>query len=85
MKLSITVQPNSKKREVEVLGPYHLLVRVSAPPKENKANLELAEALAEHFHVQKSRISILKGSRSKQKIVEIEGLPSADGRTLGIS
>jgi uncharacterized protein (TIGR00251 family) len=72
VKFSITVKPNSKNREVEVLGPNRLLVRVLAPPKENKANQELAETLARYFRVSKSRISILKGSRSKQKIVEIE-------------
>ncbi len=66
------VKPNSKESLIEEIGPGLFRVRVKAPPRENKANQELIEALARHFHVPKSRVSIVTGSGSKQKIVEIE-------------
>lgn len=72
MKISIRVKPNSKERHVEEIGPGQLLVKVKAPPQENRANQEVIETLAEYFHVPKSRISILSGSKSRQKIVKIE-------------
>ena len=54
------------------MGPNQFLVRVRAVPRENKANQEVVETLARHFHVPKSRVSIRAGLGSKQKIVEIE-------------
>lgn len=72
MKISIRVKPNSRENRVEEIGPNQFLVRVKAVPKENKANQEAVETLARYFQVPKSRISIITGLRSKQKIVEIE-------------
>ncbi len=72
MKISVKVKPNAKQTQVEQAGPNRFLVQVKAPPQENKANRELIEALAKHFGLPKSRISILSGLKSKQKIVNIE-------------
>ena len=72
MKVSITVKPNSKKRQVEPTGDNQFLVRVIASPHENKANKEVIVTLAEYFDVPKSRVSILSGLRAKKKVVEVE-------------
>ena len=72
MKISIKVKPNSKENQVEETGPNEFLVRVKAPPQENRANQEVVKILSKYFQVPRSRISILSGLRSKQKIVKIE-------------
>ncbi len=72
MKISIKVKPNSKERRVEQTGYHQFLIKVKAPAQENKANKEAIEALADHLHVPKSRISIVSGSKSRQKVVNIE-------------
>ena len=72
MKISIKVKPNSKESGVEKTGPHHLLVKVKAPPQENRANREAMETLAEYLHVPKSRLSIVAGLKSKQKVVKIK-------------
>ncbi len=72
MKISIRVKPNSKENQVEETGPNELLVRVKAPPQENKANQEVVKILSKYFQVPRSRISIVSGLQSKQKIVKIE-------------
>jgi uncharacterized protein len=72
VKVSITVKPNSKRREVEPIGPNQLVVKVIASPRENKANKEVIETLAEYFDVPKSRVWIVSGLRSKKKVLEIE-------------
>lgn len=71
MKLSVFVHPNSKKPRVEadLLGALH--VYVHEPPLEGRANRAVAEALAEHFQVPKSRVAMVKGAKSKQKVFEI--------------
>lgn len=72
MKVSIKVKPNAKENRVEEIGENQFLVKVKAPPKENRANQEVIETLAEYFEVPKSRVSILTGLKSSQKIVKIE-------------
>ena len=72
MKFSIRVKPNSKESQIEEMGPNQFLVKVKAPPQENKANREVITLLSDYLHVPKSRISILSGLKSKQKMVKIE-------------
>ena len=72
MKITVKVKPNSKESGVEEIGPHYLLIKVKGPPRENKANREVMETLAKHLHVPKSRLSIVAGLKSKQKVVEIE-------------
>jgi len=71
MKLSLRVKAGSRKESIEETGPDKLIVCVRAPAHEGKANQAVIEALSRHFLTAKSRISILKGKASKNKIVEI--------------
>jgi len=72
MKISIKVKPNARERRVEETGPNQFRVSVKSPARENKANEEVVELLAEHFDLSKSRVSIVSGRKSSQKIVRIE-------------
>ena len=71
MKLKVRVVPNAKKSEV-IEGEI-LKVKVRAPPEGGRANEELIEVLAKHFGVKKSQVVILRGYRSREKLVEIIG------------
>jgi uncharacterized protein (TIGR00251 family) len=48
------------------------VVQVSVPPVEGKANERLVEVLSKHFQRPKRAIQILKGTRGRHKIVEID-------------
>jgi uncharacterized protein YggU (UPF0235/DUF167 family) len=50
-------------------GSYR--VKVDAPARGGRANERLIAILAEHFDVPKSRIRILRGLASRDKLVEI--------------
>ncbi len=71
MKISVQVKPNSKHDSVEELTDGTLLIRVNAPPNDNKANLRVIEILSKYFKVPKSKINLYKGPKSKSKIFEI--------------
>jgi len=71
VKILIKVKPNSKKKEVNQISPNEFCVRVSAPAKEGKANQAVVELLSDYFNVPKSRITITKGFKNKNKIIEI--------------
>lgn len=55
--------------EIDLLGQPTLKVRVTAPPEDNKANLALLILLAKHLKVPKSTLSIVKGHRTRNKVV----------------
>ena len=48
-----------------------LLVRLAAPPADGKANKELLRFLAEAFGLAKSEVTLLRGTSSRQKIIEL--------------
>ncbi|MBI4654706.1 MAG: DUF167 domain-containing protein [Nitrospirae bacterium] len=71
MKISITVKTRSKKEMVKKTENGYV-VYVKEQPIENRANIALIKLLSEYFDVPKSRVAILSGTKSKQKIVEIK-------------
>ena len=70
MKVNVKITPNAKKPSiVEERGL--IKVKVSTPAKEGKANKSLIKMLAEYFSVSKSRVIILKGENSRNKVINI--------------
>ena len=73
MKINVRIKPRSKRPKVEKTEDGYT-VYVSEPPVENKANKALIEALSCHFDVPKSRVKLVSGLKSKNKVVEIVGV-----------
>ncbi|HEX8931803.1 MAG TPA: DUF167 domain-containing protein [Patescibacteria group bacterium] len=71
MRVTITAHPNSRKPRVEKDLFNELHIYVSEPPLEGKANRAVAESLANHYKVPKSKVKLLKGEKSKIKVFEI--------------
>ena len=55
-----------------------LHVRVAAPPIDGAANRSLVSLLSKSIGIPKSRISIVSGETSRNKIVRFDGLNSID-------
>jgi len=70
MKVNVKVIPNAKRNEVSQEGEK-LKVRVAAPALDGRANKAVIEILAEFFNVKKSKIKIIKGEKSREKIIGI--------------
>ena len=61
-----------------------LHVRVSTPPIDGKANEALLKLLAKALGVAPSRLAILSGATARTKVIEIDGMSSAEAqRALG--
>lgn len=73
MKISVKVKPNSKAEKIEKAGEGGFILYVKAPAKEGRANQTAIKLLSEYFDIPKSKITILKGQASKNKIVELLG------------
>jgi uncharacterized protein len=63
-----------------------LLVRVAAPPVDGRANDALCRVLAKALGVAPSRVSVVRGQTSRDKVVRVDGLEAADAHErLGVS
>ncbi|MBN2057797.1 MAG: YggU family protein [Candidatus Saganbacteria bacterium] len=71
MYYTVRVIPRAKKNKV-VEENGQLKVHLTAPPVEGRANEALIEVLAEHFKVKKRQVRLVRGQKSRAKIVEIE-------------
>ena len=71
--LTLHVQPGAKRTEVAGLHGEALKIRLAAPPVEGKANDALIAWLAEVFAVPSRRVRLLRGEKSREKVVEITG------------
>jgi len=69
--IQIKIIPNASRNEIEELDKSKLKIHLRAKAEDGKANMQLIELLTEHFGVRKSQIRILKGHKSREKIVEI--------------
>jgi uncharacterized protein (TIGR00251 family) len=70
MLFQVSVIANAGRNEVLEDG-NRLKVRLMAPATRGKANKALIKLLADHFDVKKRSIRIIKGERSREKLVEI--------------
>ncbi|MGQ4834618.1 MAG: DUF167 domain-containing protein [Candidatus Asgardarchaeia archaeon] len=71
MYITVHVIPNAKKVKIEEENGK-LVVHVDAPPVGGKANKRLIEILAKHFKVRKSAVRIIRGEKSREKVIEIK-------------
>ncbi len=68
--LKVKVIANAKKNEV-VADDNTFKVYVNAPPIDGKANKAVVEVIAKHFSVKKNSIKIIRGEKSKEKVIQI--------------
>lgn len=72
MRISVKAKTSAKKELVEKLSENEFVVSVKEPPIDGRANWAIAQAIADYFGVSPSRISIISGQTSKNKMVEIK-------------
>tara|TARA_B100001079_G_C16277163_1_gene454794 strand:- start:265 stop:516 length:252 start_codon:yes stop_codon:yes gene_type:complete len=68
------VQPKASRNQVDGFEDGTLRLRVTAPPAEGKANAEVIALLAKTLGLSKSRLEIVRGHNSRDKVVSIETL-----------
>ena len=71
MLIRVYVTPNAREAGVIKVSEDYYEVRVDERAMDDRANKRLLEILAEHFKIPKSRISIVRGAKSRNKIVQI--------------
>jgi len=78
--LRIHLTPRSARDEVLGLEGDILRARVTAPPVEGRANEALLRLLADVLGVPRASLRIVRGQRSREKVVAVDGLDAAELR-----
>ena len=83
MKLEVHITPNASRNEI--IGwtdDGKLKMKIQSPPVDGSANKGLIRFLAGLTGIPKSKIRIIRGDRSRNKLLEIDGDENAILRIL---
>ena len=72
--IKVRVQPKSSRNQVGGFQDGTLRVRVTAAPTEGQANAAVIALLAKTLGVSKSRLEIIRGYSSRDKVVSVDRL-----------
>jgi uncharacterized protein len=79
MLIQVYVTPNARKAVVVKVTEHYFEIRVDERAIGGRANKRLLEILAEHFNIPKSKITILKGAKARNKTIQI--MPQDNAKT----
>lgn len=83
--IPVRVQPRSSRSEIVGVRDGVLVVRVTAPPLDGRANDAVCRLLATRLRVRTSSVAIVRGERSRDKLVRVEEVDAPGARaTLGL-
>lgn len=81
--LSLYIQPGASRSEISGLHGERLKVKIKAPPRDGEANEALIEFFAEILGIGKSKVEIIQGESSRQKVIWVALPPESVITSLG--
>jgi uncharacterized protein (TIGR00251 family) len=81
-KLAVRVQARARRNEIAGERAGSLLVRVTAPPVEGRANAAVCRLLAARLGLAPGRIAVVRGASSRDKLIDIDGIEAGELRRL---
>lgn len=80
-RINVHVTTRASTNEISGRRDGVLQVRVTAPPLEGRANAALEKLLAQVLHIAPSRVSVVVGASSRNKVIAVEGCSSEELET----
>jgi uncharacterized protein (TIGR00251 family) len=81
--VEVRVIPRAGRDEIAGERDGRLLVRVTAPPVEGKANAAVCRVLAKALRVPKTGVTVVRGETARDKTVRVDGVDQKTLRRLG--
>jgi uncharacterized protein (TIGR00251 family) len=72
--IRIRLQPRARRDEVVGERAGAIVIRVSAPPVDGKANAALCAFVAKVAGVPRSAVEVVRGQTSRDKVVRVKGV-----------
>ena len=73
----VRLQPRASREEIVGVRNGALLVRVTAPPVDDRANRALCRLIAKRAGVAASGVEIIRGVHGRDKLVVVQGIEQA--------
>jgi uncharacterized protein YggU (UPF0235/DUF167 family) len=73
---AVRVTPGARRAGVELVSGV-IKISVTAPPEDGRATEAARAALAEALGVAKTRLTLVRGTKSRDKLFRLEGQPGA--------
>ncbi len=72
--INIHLQPRASKNEIAGIHGDSIKLRLTSPPVDGAANSHVIEFFAKKLGVQKSKITIVSGEKSRHKTLRVAGI-----------
>ena len=85
-RIAVRVQARARRDEITSVRDGVLVVRVTAPALEGRANRAVCRVVADRLGIAPSQVTIVRGERSRDKVLDVRGIDqeTADA-ALGLS
>lgn len=77
LQFSVTIQPRASRNEIVGVHNDTLKIKLTSPPVEGAANKACLKLLGKILGVAPSKLSIVSGASSRNKVIQVEGLDEA--------
>jgi uncharacterized protein (TIGR00251 family) len=72
--ITVRLQPRAKREEVVGERDGVIVIRVTAPPVDGKANQALCRLIAKRAGVAPARVEIVRGHAAREKVIRVAGV-----------
>lgn len=79
---AVRVQPRAARSQVAGEIDGALKLRLAAPPVDGAANEELIRLIAKLFDTPRSRVALIAGQSSKNKLVRVSGISAEEAEKV---
>jgi uncharacterized protein len=75
--IRVRLTPRAAREQIAPGEGGSYLVRVTAPPVDGRANDALCRLIARRARVAPTRVTVVRGEKSREKVVGVEGIDEA--------
>jgi uncharacterized protein YggU (UPF0235/DUF167 family) len=75
--IRVRLTPRAAREQIAAGDGGSYLVRVIAPPVDGRANEALCRLIARRAGIAPSRVTLVRGAKSREKVVSVEGIDAA--------
>ena len=82
----VRVRAGARREELLQTDDGWIVARVTAPAHEGRANKALCRLVAKQLRIAPSKVAIVRGARSREKLIRVDGMDQAAvNAALGMS
>ena len=72
--IRVRLQPRASSSRITGEKDGVIQVRVTAPPVDGEANAALEKLVAKKLGIARSKVKVMKGETSREKVLEVDGI-----------